>query len=61
MKQYRMFRSDNGGVLLQHPDNPDALADGDTISQALKVMRILEKRNKLEHIQDQLKPILSRV
>jgi len=61
MKQYRMFRSDNGGVLLQHPDNPDALADGDTISQALKVMRILEKRNKLEHIQDQLKPILSRI
>ena len=56
-----MFRSFEGGILLQHCDDPDALADGADLTEALKVMRLIEKAKGLEHIADQLKPILSRI
>jgi len=61
VKEYSMFRSFEGGILLQHCDDPDALADGVDLTEALKVMRLVEKAKGLEHIADQLKPILARI
>lgn len=55
MKQYRMFRglSGDNSTMLQSPDNPDALAEGETLSEALKFMRIIEKNMGLEPLLDQ--------
>lgn len=61
MKKYSMFRSFEGGILLQHCDDPDALADGADLTEALRRMRVIESNKGLEYIQDQLKPILSRI
>jgi len=58
MKQYRLFRSADGGALLQHPDCPDAIADGNDISEALRIMRLIETAKGLEHLADQLIPKL---
>lgn len=57
MKQYSMFRSDGGGIMLQHPDCPDALSDGMNVTQALKRMWMVEKELGIEHLQDQLLPM----
>ena len=55
MKKYRLFRSADGGILIQHPDCADAMADGFNLSEALKIMRILETNRGLDHLPDQLK------
>lgn len=54
MKKYLLFRSADGGVLIQHPDDNDAMADGDDLVEALTRMHDIEKLRGLEHIQNQL-------
>ncbi|MCP4256752.1 MAG: hypothetical protein GY774_04395 [Planctomycetes bacterium] len=56
MRKYSQFLSEGGGIMLQHPDNPDALADGNTLKQALKTMHQIENNMGLEHLADQLLP-----
>ena len=55
MNPYRLFRSADGGTLIQHPDCPDAITDGNTLSEALDRMRAVETIKGLDHIADQLK------
>ena len=54
IKQYRLFRSADGGVMIQHPDNADAMADGATLARALNIMREIETAKGLDHLTDQL-------
>lgn len=51
MKPYRMFRSENGGVMLQHPEDNDALADGKTLKEALRRMSWIENVRGLKSLQ----------
>ena len=55
MKQYGMFRAESGGIMLQHPDCPDALADGNCLAQALKMMTKVETAMGLDHLVDQFR------
>lgn len=44
MKPLKRFLPEGGGVSYQHPDNPLAFTKGDTDSDAIQIMRMVERK-----------------